>query len=137
MSFAGQITTPSLMQKVGSYIEQGETFASIENSGTIQGEISIPESEANLIRPGGSVEIKLSAYATHAFEGRVLSIEPTTSEERERRFVTVIVEIADSEQLITGMSGYAKVKGENMPIIAAFSRPIIRFVQVEMWSWVP
>lgn len=137
MSFAGQITTPFLTQKVGSYIEQGETFASIENSGTIQGKISIPESEADLIRPDGSVEVKLSAYATHSFDGRVLSIEPTTSEERDRRFVTVIVEIFDSETLITGMSGYAKVKGQNMPLIFAFSRPIIRFIQVEVWSWIP
>lgn len=137
MPFTGQITTPFLDQKVGTYVAQGDTFASIENTGKIQGMLSIPESEANFIEPGSTVQVKLSAYANRSFEGRVLSIEPTTSEERDRRFINVIVEIADSKELITGMSGYAKIEGQKLPLIVAFSRPVVRFLQVEVWSWIP
>jgi hypothetical protein len=35
------------------------------------------------------------------------------------------------------MSGFAKIEGAEMPAWKAFTRFFIRFIQVEVWSWIP
>ena len=35
------------------------------------------------------------------------------------------------------MTGYAKVDGRWHPLILAFTRPIVRLLFVEIWSWIP
>jgi len=35
------------------------------------------------------------------------------------------------------MTGYAKIEGPMKPFIVAFSSPIVRFFQIEIWSWLP
>jgi hypothetical protein len=52
--------------------------------------------------------------------------------------VRVLVDISNTQKnLKAGMSGYAKIEGRSMPVIAAFTRSIVRFVQIEVWSWLP
>jgi hypothetical protein len=68
----------------------------------------------------------------------VVSIEPTVVEQANGRFVKAIVEIANAEQLLrSGMTGYAKIEGSTKPAFVAFTRPLVRFVRVEVWSWIP
>ena len=40
-------------------------------------------------------------------------------------------------KLSTGMTGTAKIQGETMPVWKAFSQAIIRFLKVQVWSWIP
>ena len=40
-------------------------------------------------------------------------------------------------ELRTGMTGYAKVGAGKMPVWKAFSLAMIRFFNVQVWSWVP
>ena len=40
-------------------------------------------------------------------------------------------------ELKSGMTGYAKVDGETLPVWKAFTRAIFRFIDVELWSWIP
>jgi multidrug resistance efflux pump len=159
MPFDGYIATSELQQKVGMYLEQGDTFATVENSRNIYGELQIPEYEVSEIVSNGKVEVKLSAYPNEPFIGRVVSIQPVattddslsktstsaesgktveSSNPKSGQFVKVVVEIPKTEKILkSGMSGYAKIEGKTMPVILAFTRPIVRFIQIEMWSWIP
>ena len=139
MPIDGQISTPYLKQKVGSYLKIGDTFATIENNRNIMGEVQIPEYNVGDIRVGARVEIKLFAYPTAPLFGQVLSIQPTAAEEQQvGRTIGVIVSIPNSRQVLkSGMTGYAKIQGGTEPVIVAFTRPLIRFFQIEFWSWIP
>jgi multidrug resistance efflux pump len=100
---------------------------------------------------GASVEIKLLAYPNKPFIGKVVSIEPAASAQDAPsttikeptatitdRFIRVIVDIPNREEILkSSMTGYAKITGSTKPAIVAFSRPITRFIEVEMWSWLP
>jgi hypothetical protein len=35
------------------------------------------------------------------------------------------------------MSGYGKIDAGKKPVIILLTRPLIRFVQIELWSWLP
>lgn len=150
MPIDGYLVTSYLEQKVGRYLKQGEVFAVAEDNRTIRGEMRIPEYNVGEFSLGGTVEVKLLAYPDKPIIGKVVSIEPNASNDStpasspertsqpSERFVKVLVDIPNTERsLKAGMSGYAKIEGRTMPLIAAFSRSVVRFVQIELWSWLP
>lgn len=148
MPIDGYLVTSFLDRKVGSYFKQGETFAVVEDNRNIRGKIQIPEYNVGEFSVGVKAEVKLLAYPSKPINGKVMSIEPTTSTEAMSgdsrgsssgdKFITVLIDIPNTEKILkAGMSGYAKIEGRTMPFIVAFTRPIIRFVQVEVWSWLP
>ena len=57
-------------------------------------------------------------------------------EEGEVLKVTTIIDNADG-LLVSGMTGYGKIDGGTMPVGVAFSRAIVRFFLIEVWSWLP
>ncbi len=151
MPIDGYLVTSDLDQKMGRYLKQGEVFAVAEDNRNIRGEVRIPEYNVGEFAVNGKVEIKLLAYPDKPLTGKVISIEPTastsatgspTSSERSEnsseKFIRVIIDIPNTEKILkAGMSGYAKIEGRTMPLILAFMRPVIRFLQIEVWSWIP
>ncbi|MEC4982594.1 MAG: efflux RND transporter periplasmic adaptor subunit [Oscillatoria sp. PMC 1068.18] len=138
MPFDGRIITAYVDQKAGTYLEQGQTFAVAEDDRNIRGEIEVPETDVGEFAIGNMTEVKLSAYPNETLLGRVVSVEPTAIEKPNGRFIKVIIELPNTQRLLkSGMTGYAKIEGTTMPVIVAFTRPVVRFVQIEVWSWIP
>jgi putative peptide zinc metalloprotease protein len=151
MPLDGRLITSYLDQKVGSYLKQGNTFAVAEDDRYIRGEVRIPEYNVGEFNLGAWVEIKLLAYPNRPFRGKVSSIEPAASAQNasstttnaptsnlSERFIRVIVDIPNSEEILkASMTGYAKIDGSTKPLVVAFTRPIVRFIQIEIWSWLP
>lgn len=161
MPFDGYLVTTQLNRKVGTYLNPGDTFAIAKVDGmAFVGEILVPESETDQVMLGQAVEVKLFAYPQRPIRGRVISVGPvaitneTTGtvstmadsgkdvhvvEETAGKVVKVLVKIKpDPENLIRpGMTGRAKIDGQTMPLVVVFSRALVRFVTVEMWSWLP
>jgi putative peptide zinc metalloprotease protein len=147
MPINGRLITPYLDQKVGTYLKQGETFAVAEDDRHITGEVQIPEYSTGDFSLNGKVEIKLLSYPDRPLIGKVVSIQPnavsdtatnTANNSQQERVINVIVDIPNTEKsLKAGMTGYAKIEGKTLPVIVAFTRPIVRFIQVEVWSWLP
>ncbi len=159
MPFDGTLSTGNLKAKLGIYLTQGDTFAIAENTNTIVGVIDVPEVQIDELSEQGDVNIRLLGYPNHQFKGRVSTIEPVARTdqllgqvsinqqsgdttqympERAGQVVSVIVGIEDDERiLIPGMTGYAKIQSRFKPVIIAFTRPIVRFFQIEIWSWLP
>jgi len=158
MPFDGFLTTQNLDEKIGRYLKQGDTFATAQNDHVLIGIVEIPEVQIDQLSETGTVEIRLLAYPNRKFKGQVKAIEPTAKTdqmfgqtainddgettqyipERGGQVVSVLVEVDDQQELLMpGMSGYAKIRGNTMPVILAFSRPLMRFFQLEVWSWLP
>jgi hypothetical protein len=144
MPLDGYLVTPYLDTKVGSYLDQGQTFAIAQDATKILAEVQVPEYDVGQFSIGKKVQIKLNAYPTETIMGKVVSITPsagnstTTGDLSSEPVVKVLVEIPDGKHLFkTGMTGYAKIEGPMKPFIVAFSSPIVRFFQIEIWSWLP
>lgn len=157
----GRIITPYLSQTVGQLLFAGDLFAVVEDPKTIIVEIGVPEKDVGEVRIGSRVKLKTWAYPDTSFTGTVVAIAPVAYEkskgrveralsEREWRFeqeeilrekgkvVRVLSELHDSEHLLkTDMTGYAKIECEWKPLIVAFTRWLVRFFLIEVWSWIP
>ncbi|MBA2748927.1 MAG: efflux RND transporter periplasmic adaptor subunit [Tatlockia sp.] len=146
MPIDGRLITPYLERKIGTYLKQGETFAVAEDDRHISGELQIPEYSTGDFVLNGKVEVKLLSYPDKPLVGKVISIQPNAVSESTNsaetsangRVINVIVDVPNpDEKLKAGMTGYAKIEGKTLPLIVAFTRPIVRFIQVEVWSWLP
>lgn len=138
MPIDGRITTPYLDQKQGTYIEQGKSFATAEDDRNIRSEMTLAQTDIGEFEIGKPVTVKLAAYPNDTITGHITSIEPATVEGNNGRFINVIVTLPNTERLLkSGMTGHAKIEGRVMPVIVVFTRPWVRFFQIEVWSWIP
>lgn len=141
MPFDGYLVDSYLDQKIGSYLNQGETFATIQDNSNLIAELEIPEYDAGEIKINAPAEVKLLAYPNTPVSGKVVAVEPAAGEEENAvliRVFSVQIELEDSN--ITpkpGMSGYGKIQQDKKPILIVFTRPLVRFLQIEFWSWLP
>jgi multidrug resistance efflux pump len=157
----GRLITPNLSQSVGQFLGVGDLFAVVENATTIIAEIRVPEKDAGEVRIGSRVKLKTWTYPNTSFMGNVVAIAPVAYEESRRRVertlserewrfereeilkekgkvVRVLSELPNSDGLLkTDMTGYAKIECEWKPLVVAFTRWLVRFFLIEVWSWIP
>ncbi len=159
MPFNGRIVDNELHNKVGTYLKQGDTFSTAEvaNVNVLLAKLQVPEVAADQLFPDRKVTLKLLAYPNDPVYGRVVAIRHAASKQKvqeeqseisgdkvisshedDGRVVEAIVELPNPDgKFRPGMTGYAKIEGTTMPVIIAFSRSLVRFVKVEIWSWLP
>lgn len=134
----GRVVTPYMESKVGQYLKQGDLFATYENSGEILAEIHIPEADAPEVRVGGRVKIRPEAYPTRLFYGTVSLVAPNAVDTPNGKVVRVVTRIPNGRgELKPEMTGAAKIEGGRRPLVVAYTRAIVRFFMVEVWSWFP
>jgi len=157
----GRIITPQLEEKKGQYLVEGELFAVVEDARTLIVEVQVPEEDAAEIKIGAPVKLRTWAFPNEVIKTRVNRIAPVAFDQskgkiersysdrewlieqeetiREKgRVVRVICELDNPpSSLKTGMTGYAKIKAGERPVGVAFTRWLMRFIFVEVWSWIP
>lgn len=139
MPFEGNLLTLNLQNKVGSFLQKGETFATVEDTGTVTAEIEIQEGDIAYLKLGNEVRVRAVSFAVEReFNGKVTLIDRNVTPKSTGNVIKVQASIDNPQGLLrTGMAGRAKVLGESMPVWKAFTMAIVRFVQVQVWSWIP
>ncbi|MDX5373319.1 MAG: efflux RND transporter periplasmic adaptor subunit [Pseudomonadaceae bacterium] len=134
----GKLITLLLKQKVGKFQPPGEPFAVVEKADQVFAEIEVPETEIGYVQPGAVLKVKPLAYSHRLFDGTVTQIDANVVEKASGKYVKVLTIIDNpAGELKSGMTGYAKAAGETLPVWKAFTRAIFRFIDVELWSWIP
>lgn len=139
---AGVITTPKLEQKVGTYVKEGDLIASVHELDQVVVEIAVPEREIADVRIGQPVMFRARAYPTEKFTGRVAKIAPATIEPKESEptaltksvMVSTVID-NPTHRLKTGMTGYAKIEGERLPLISVIGHNIMNTLGIQVLSW--
>lgn len=139
MPFAGNLLTLNLKNKTGAFLQRGETFATIEDSSSVTAEIEVAEGDIGYVSVGDDVRIRAVSFAVdREFHGKVTLIDRNVTPKPTGNVIKVMATIENDDGLLrTGMAGRAKVLGESMPVWKAFTLALVRFVQVQVWSWLP
>lgn len=134
----GQVVSSLSSVPVGAYLPEGGLFAELEDNRVVFAEIEVPETEIEEVIIGAEVELKLWSDSATSITGIVARIAPKAEEREFGKVLRVTVRVQNEDgKLASGMTGYAKVAAEERPVWEAFSRVIVRFFQVELWSWLP
>lgn len=145
MPLDGYLVDSRLDFKKGTYLKVGEVFATAQNNSQPRIEVRLPEYDIEGVKVGATATVRLSAYPSTSLQGKVTAIEPVASTATPKstgiptaRMFQVLIEIDKPPfEIKAGMSGYAKISAGFSPLGLLLLRPIIRFVQIEMWSWMP
>jgi putative peptide zinc metalloprotease protein len=135
---SGEITTKDLDYLPGRYLKHGTTFAEVEDTRTVRIQIAVPESDIGEVKIGAKVSLRLWAYPNREFVAEVSAIQPAAEETTAGKMVTVTSQMDNPESILrSGLTGQAKIRGEETIVAIAFTKALVRFVRVELWSWLP
>jgi putative peptide zinc metalloprotease protein len=138
MPFDGNILSLHLNERLNSVMDKGQPFAAVENTRSVTAEIQVPESEIGYVAIGATIRAKPTAFFDREFIGKVQTIDRNVTVKPFGNVVKVIAVIDNPKgELKTGMTGYAKIGGTTMPVWKAFSLALLRFFNIQVWSWVP
>ncbi|MFK7939330.1 MAG: efflux RND transporter periplasmic adaptor subunit [Roseovarius sp.] len=134
----GQIVSDLSDVPVGAYLPEGGMFAELADNRLVYAKIEVPETDIEEVQKGAEVEFRLWSDAETQLTGTVFRVAPRALKREFGKVIRVTVEIPNPDgRLSAGMTGYAKVAAEERPVWQAFSRMIVRFFQIELWSWLP
>ena len=135
---AGVVVSGTLQHARGQFLNRGDLLAVIEDSRERLAEVRVPEASISEIAPGKQARARVWAFPASSFLGEVRRIAPAAEDGPYGKVVRVQVALQDPDQrLLPGMTGNAKLQGDWHPAIVVFSRALVRFVFVELWSWIP
>ena len=138
MPFDGNILTLHLNERLNSVMDKGQPFATVEDTRSVTAEIQVPEPDVGYVAVGASIRAKPAAYFDREFAGKVTMIDRNVTAKPFGNVVKIIAVIDNPKgELKTGMTGYAKIAGTTMPVWKAFTRALLRFFNVQVWSWIP
>lgn len=138
MPFDGTLLTLHLKQKTNSFLEKGKVFAVVENSSQMTAEIEVPQSDVRYVLQSAKVRVRPMSYDDDVYPGVVTTIDRNITATPAGNVVKVVAQIDNKDwKLKTGMTGYAKIEGESMPVWKAFSLAVTRFINIQVWSWIP
>ena len=136
---AGVVITHRLKEKLGASLKKGDLVTEVHDLKSVTAEISIPEKEISVVKPGQDVVLKARAHLRESFRGKVTAIAPVATKPAEGVLqhdflVTTVLDNADSS-LKPEMTGNAKVYCGERRLYEIVFRRFIRFIRVEFWSW--
>ena len=135
---AGRVVTPNLHLLLGTYLQVGQLFAELQDNQVASVEIRVPETEIDVVKLGATTRLRAWSNWGRTDSGVVVGIAPKTEEDEYGQVVRVLTNVPNSDgYLKSGMTGFGKVAGTQMPTVEAFTRMIQRFFQIEVWSWIP
>ncbi|MDZ4077218.1 HlyD family secretion protein [Hydrocarboniphaga sp.] len=135
---AGRVVSDKLLFARGAYLETGAPVAYIEDTSQLQAELEMPESTIAELAPNAAGWVRVWAYPGSSFKGHVVSIAPDAEQGEYGKIVRVRMVIDEpAGQLKPEMTGQGKVRSHWTLAGLAFTRALVRFVLVEVWSWLP
>ncbi len=138
MPFDGNILTMHLNERLNSVLEKGQAFATVEDTRSVTAEIQVPESDIAYVAIGAPIRAKPASFFDREFAGKVQTMDRNVTVKPFGNVVKVIALIDNPKgELKTGMTGYAKIGGTTMPVWKAFSLALVRFINLQVWSWIP
>jgi len=135
---SGQVVTTMQNMSVGTYLREGDLFAELADDRVVMAEIEVPETEAKEAAIGATVTLKSWSSPNADIVGTVKRLAPVAEEREFGRVLRVIVEVPNPDgRLSQNMTGFGKVLVDERPVWEVFTRVLIRFFQIEIWSWLP
>lgn len=134
----GRIVSGTLQFARGNYLNVGERVALVEDAGQKLAEIRLPEASIGGVAIGNAAAAKSWAYPWRSFDGAVHAIAPAAEDSQYGKVVRVQMRVDDpQDRLKSGMTGSAKIDGGWSFAGIVFTRALMRFLLIEVWSWLP
>jgi multidrug resistance efflux pump len=141
----GLVVTNKIEDKAGAYLHPGEAFGEIIAQERMAAEMSVPETDLNLVKSGAKTALKLNAFPTITFQGTVDRLGAQTHGEAGEQYFNVraTFDNVDNRARI-GMAGRARISAGGgwfgsgwYPVGYVLLRPPVRWLWEKVWGYLP
>ncbi|MEN8145816.1 MAG: GAF domain-containing protein [Gemmatimonadota bacterium] len=133
---AGVVLTMRPWERVGEWLDAGETFVLVGRTDELELEARVPQRHIDRVRVGQRVRLKVEARPEHTFVAEVTEIAPQAEAGDGLNEPTFVVRarIDNSRQLLRpGMQARAKIIGDRRPLGWIIIRPLVEWIQIRFW----
>jgi len=133
---AGVVLTMRPWERVGEWLDAGETFVLVGRTDDLELEALVPQRHIDRVRVGQQVRLKVEARPEHTFIGEVTEIAPQAEAGEGDAEPTFVVRagIDNSRELLRpGMQARAKIVGDRRPLGWIIIRPLVEWMQIRFW----
>jgi RND family efflux transporter MFP subunit len=127
----GVVLTPRVELQLGAKLARGERLLEMADLGALEAEVHVPQEEVNLLKPGSPARLKVHAYPSRTFKGRVTRVAPRA--DANRLFRVGVVLTNEDEALRPGMTGRAHIEVPPRPLLGTLLRPLVTWLRLKLW----
>jgi len=132
----GVVVTPHLENMVGRKLKFGDTFAEIVDNSQDFVDLTIEQTDVDLVAAGQNARVKLDGFPARTFDGTVVVVSPVGRLEGDTRIFYARIAVPNPEnKLRSGMQGRAKVSTGWHPAGQVFFRKPVMWTWSKLWEW--
>jgi biotin carboxyl carrier protein len=134
--FDGMVVAGDLGQSVGAPVQLGAPLVTIASESGFRVIVRVDERDIAAIRAGGEGSVSLSALPWESLPIRVQRVSPlATVADGENVFEVEAELLATHAELRPGLQGVAKIEAGKRPLLAGWSRRVLDWARLTLWSW--
>lgn len=136
--FDGLVVSGDLSQRLGSSIGQGEVLFEVAPLDSYRVILWIDEHRMLDITEGQRGKLILNSLPEQSFRFNLTRVTPVTEAKDGGNYFRVEAELLDpSPSLRPGMGGVAKIEIDERRLIWIWTYPLIQWLKLKIWAWVP
>ncbi|MBI4241068.1 MAG: HlyD family efflux transporter periplasmic adaptor subunit [Candidatus Rokubacteria bacterium] len=136
--FNGVVVTGDLSQMLGSPVERGQVLFEVAPLDAYRVILQVDERDVADVAVGQKGQLLLSAFPEVPLPFRVEKITPVSTAQEGRNYFRVEAQLESTpERLRPGMEGVGKVEVGRRLLVWIWTRQVIDWVRLKLWTWMP
>ena len=136
--YDGLVVSGDLSQRLGGAIEQGEVLFEVAPLDLYRVILWIDEHQVADLEEGQQGQLVLNALPQTTFKFTLTRVTPVTDARNGGNFFRVESMLLDHKGLLSpGLEGVGKVQVDERKLIWIWTRPLLQWIELKLWSWWP
>ena len=136
--FDGIIVSGDLSQSLGSPTERGEVLFEIAPLDAYRVILEVDERDISAVKVGQTGELVLTGRSDAVIAFKITKITPVSESKEGRNYFRVEAELEKQKDFLRpGMQGVGKILIGERQLIWIWSRPLIDWLRLTLWTWWP
>ncbi len=136
--FDGIVVSGDFTRELGSPLERGQVLFKIAPAEDYRVVLRVDESDVGDLREGARGRLILAAAPGEKLALSVRRITPVATAERDGNYFRVEATLDTAPgYLRPGMEGVAKLDIGRRPLIWIWTRPLVNWLRLKLWAWLP
>lgn len=136
--FDGVIVSGDLSQQLGAPVERGQVLFEVAPLESYRVVLQVNERDIADVKVGQTGRLTLSSLPGETIEFRVEKITPVNTAKEGRNFFRVeAIPLSATDNVRPGMEGVGKIEVDQRKLISIYTRDLVNWARLWLWSWIP
>jgi RND family efflux transporter MFP subunit len=136
--FDGYIVTGDLSQNLGSPVERGDVLFEVAPLDGFRVVLDVDERDIADVSVGQTGQLAVASMPDQRFDFVVTQITPVNEAKEGHNYFRVEAQLeGDVQRLRPGMEGVGKIYVEERKLVWIWTRTLVDWAQLKLWSWLP